>query len=134
MPYANGQELRDVGLLVARLTLGLLVLLHGIAKLRHGIGPIEGMIQGVGLPGFLAYGVYIGEVVGPLLVISGWYMRVGALLIVANMLVAVLLVHRHDIFSLTQQGGWALELQGMYLFIAAALALTGPGRLSFNNR
>jgi putative oxidoreductase len=33
-----------------------------------------------------------------------------------------------------QTGGWALELQGMFLFTAIALALIGPGRYRVNDR
>ncbi len=124
----------DVGKLVLRLTLGLLILFHGIAKLAHGVGPIQGMIEGLGLPSALAYGVYLGEVVGPILLIVGWYARAGAALIVINMLFAVLLAHTGDILALTEHGGWALELQGFYLFTAVALLLTGPGRLSVNRK
>ena len=40
------------------------------------------------------------------------------------------LVHMADLFSLTKQGGWALELQGMFLFAAVAVALMGAGRFS----
>jgi putative oxidoreductase len=35
-----------------------------------------------------------------------------------------------DLFALTKQGGWALELQGLYLFGALSVALMGAGRLS----
>jgi putative oxidoreductase len=36
--------------------------------------------------------------------------------------------------QLNAQGGWALELQGMYLFTALAVALLGPGAYSINRR
>src|SRR3546814_18544538 len=83
----------DTGKLVLRLTLGILVLLHGIAKLRGGVEGIEGMLTANGLPGALAYGAFLGEVAGPLLVISGFYCRIGALLILVNMLFAIGLAH-----------------------------------------
>lgn len=124
----------DLGKLVLRLTLGLLILLHGVAKVAGGVGPIGGMLEGVGLPAFFAYGAYLGEVVGPLLLIVGWYARVGAGLIAINMLFALGLAHRQEFLQLTGTGGWALELQGMFLFTAVALALTGPGRFSLNQR
>jgi putative oxidoreductase len=126
--------LDDIGKLILRVTLGLLVLLHGYAKLLNGIDGIIGMMQGIGLPGFLAYGVFIGEVVGPVLLILGFYARIGAGLIGLNMVVAIALVHANEIFALTDTGGWAIELQGMYLFSALALAFMGPGRLSVNRR
>ncbi|MDQ2695970.1 MAG: DoxX family protein [Pseudomonadota bacterium] len=124
----------DIGKLILRLTLGVLMLFHGVGKLLGGVGGIAGMVQGIGLPASLAYGVYIGEVLAPILVVLGWYARVGAGLIVANMLVAILLAHPTDILTLGRSGGWGLELQGFFLFTALALAFTGPGRLSINQR
>ncbi len=120
----------DIGKLVLRLALGVLMLLHGISKVVNGVDGIVGMVTGLGLPAAVAYGVYLGEVVGPLLVIVGLYTRVGALLIAGNMLFALLLAHRAELFTLAPTGGWALELQGMFLFGAVAALLLGAGRFS----
>ncbi|WP_119155512.1 DoxX family protein [Caldimonas tepidiphila] len=120
----------DAGKLVLRLTVGLLMLLHGVAKLTGGVTGISGMLANVGLPGVLAYGVYIGEVIAPLLMIVGLWTRAAALVVVANMIVAVALVHAGELFTLGKQGGWALELQGLFLFGALAVALLGAGRYS----
>ena len=120
----------DVGKLVLRVSVGLMMLLHGIAKLSGGVGGIAGMLAGRGLPEFFAYGVYLGEVVGPLLVIIGLFTRIGALLMIGNMLVAIALAHMAELFSLGQMGGWALETQGMFLFGSVAIALLGAGRYS----
>ncbi|MFV8835581.1 DoxX family protein [Aquisalimonas sp.] len=122
----------DVGKLLLRLTLGLLMLPHGIAKLIGGVGGIQGMLAGAGLPEFLAFGVYIGEVVAPLMIIAGWFCGIGALLIVINMLFAIFLAHSHEIFMLSQHGGWAIELQAFFLFTAVVLLFTGPGRIGMN--
>ncbi|OGU23275.1 MAG: GntR family transcriptional regulator [Hydrogenophilales bacterium RIFOXYD1_FULL_62_11] len=127
-------DLNDTGKLILRLTLGILILLHGIAKLTHGIEPIEGMVTGMGMPAFFAYGVYVGEVAGPLLLIIGFYARIGAALIAINMLFALALAHTSELTILTQTGGWALELQGMFLFTAVALMVMGPGRYGANQR
>lgn len=127
-------DLNDTGKLVLRLTLGILILLHGIAKLTHGIEPIEGMVTGMGMPAFFAYGVYAGEVLGPILLIVGFYARLGAALIAINMLFAIALAHTSELTSITQTGGWALELQGMFLFTAIAMMLMGPGRFGVNQR
>ena len=124
----------DLGKLILRLTLGVLILLHGIAKISGGTAGVEKMLEGAGLPGFIAAGVYVGEVLAPLLVIIGFYARVGAALIVVNMLFAIMLAHRADLFLLAKSGGWALELQGFFLFTALALALIGPGRFGINQR
>ena len=124
----------SLGKLILRLVLGLSILLHGIAKLKGGVGPIGGMLASHGVPAFVAYAAYIGEVVAPIMVIVGWHARIGASLIAINMLVAISLVHVTQLFTLNDQGGWALELQGMYLFSAIAIALLGPGRYSVNKR
>ncbi len=122
--------IEDTGKLVLRLALGVLMLLHGMSKLINGVDGIVGMVTGFGLPAAIAYGVYLGEVIGPLLVIVGLYTRVGALLIAGNMLFALLLAHRAELFTLAPTGGWALELQAMFLFGAVAVLLLGAGRFS----
>ncbi len=122
----------DAGKLILRLTLGILMLLHGIAKISGGVDGLEKMVAGAGLPSVLAYGVYVGEVLAPLLVIFGFYARFGAAIIVVNMLFAIFLAHRNDLFLLTRSGGWALELQGFFLFTALALVLMRPGRFGIN--
>ena len=124
----------DLGKLVLRLALGVLVLLHGVAKLRGGVDPIEGMLTAQGLPGVLAYGALLGEVLGPLMLIAGFYGRIGALLIAINMLFALGLAHMGQLGQLNDQGGWALELQAMFMVSAVAIALLGPGRFSANAR
>ena len=124
----------DIGKLLLRITLGILILLHGIAKITKGVSGIEGMLTAHGLPAFIAYGAYIGEVLAPILLIIGFYSRVAAVVIAFNMIVAIALAHPTELLQLGKQGGWALELQGMFLFTAIALALTGPGRHSINRR
>jgi putative oxidoreductase len=124
----------DLGKLILRLTVGVLMLLHGVAKISGGVGGIGGMLQSAGLPAALAYGAYVGEVLAPLLVIIGFYARIGALIMVVNMLFAIGLAHMKDIFVLTKTGGWAIELQAFFLFTALAVALIGPGRYAINRR
>ena len=122
----------DIGKLVLRLTLGILLLLHGINKLRFGISGIEGLVENHGLPALLAYGVYVGEVLAPLAVLLGFYARVGALLIATNMIAALALVHGSQLSDFAKSGGWALELQGFFLFTAIAVSLIGPGKFAIN--
>lgn len=123
------------GKLILRVTLGILILLHGIAKIRSGIDPIGGMLEASGLPAFLKYGVYVGEVVAPLLVIGGYYARIGAWLIAVNMLFAIGLAHWGEVFALDPgSGALVLEKQYMFMFSAIALALMGPGRYAINQK
>ncbi|MDF3835965.1 DoxX family protein [Cupriavidus basilensis] len=127
----NGsQGSQDLGKAVLRIVLGLLILLHGISKLINGPGFVTQMVTQAGYPPALAYLVYIGEVVAPVLLILGIWARLGAVIVVVNMLVAISLVHTKQLGMLADTGGWALELQGMYLAGALAVALLGAGRLS----
>jgi putative oxidoreductase len=130
----SANTLQDAGLLILRVCLGVLILFHGMGKIVHGIDPIQGMVTGTGLPGWLAYGVYLGEVLGPALLVTGFHARIGAGLIAINMVFAILLAHTGDLLSLSPHGGWRLELQGMYLSTALALVCLGPGRFSLNQR
>jgi putative oxidoreductase len=132
--YLSSEGSQELGKLILRIVLGLLILFHGIAKLIGGVDGIAGMLQDIRLPGFFAYGVLIGEVVAPVLLLLGFYARIGAALIAVNMVVAILLAHRGEIFALGPHGGWQLELQGMFLFTAVSLILLGPGRIAFNQR
>ncbi|HKJ71860.1 MAG TPA: DoxX family protein [Gammaproteobacteria bacterium] len=118
----------NVGKLILRIVLGILILLHGIAKIQGGVGWIVDTV------GFLGYAVYLGEVLAPVLLIIGWHARIGAALVAINMLFAIGIAHTNEIFALTSHGGWQIELQGMYLFAALALVFTGPGKLGVNQR
>ena len=120
----------DTGKLILRVALGILILLHGIAKINSGVGFVSNMLVSHGLPGALAYLVYVGEIVAPVLLIIGLYTRPAAWIVAINMLVAVWLVHMKQIGLLNKQGGWELELQGMFFFSALAVAFMGAGRFS----
>lgn len=133
IPVTNGtldSSREDLGRLVLRVALALLLLFHGVSKLMGGIGFITGMLEKMGLPGAIGYLVYLGEVIAPVLILVGVWTRLAALIVAGNMIVAVLLVHTREFFTMSQTGGWALELQGMYFFAAIALALLGAGRYS----
>ena len=120
----------DVARLLLRLMLGLLILMHGISKIKGGPGFILDVVDKAGLPGPFGYLVYIGEVIAPILVIIGLWTRLAALVIAINMIFAILLVHVPDLFTLADSGGWALELQGLFLVVAVCVALLGAGRYS----
>jgi len=123
----------DAGRLILRFCVGGLMLFHGLAKIMHpgSLDFIGGMLGANGLPAMLAYGVYIGEVLAPLMVIVGYQARIGGLLIVINMVLAMFLAHSGDFFSLTEHGGWAVELQMFYLLSALAVVFLGSGKLAF---
>ena len=118
----------DAAKLLLRITVGGLMLFHGIGKIRHGIGGIESSVSEHGLPRFVAYGVYVGEVLAPLAMLAGVFTRWAAAIVAFNMIVAVGLAHAGDLFHLGKGGGYALELQTWYFVGALAVALLGSGR------
>lgn len=123
----------DLGLLILRLGLGVMMLLHGVAKISNGLGGIEAVLAAQNLSSWIAYGVYVGEIIAPLFMIVGYYTRLASLVFVVNMIVAVALVHPNDIFVLTNTGGWAIEMQGLYILGALTLVFTGAGKYAISS-
>ncbi|MEO6823853.1 MAG: DoxX family protein [Nitrosospira sp.] len=128
----NQSRFDDIGKLIVRMMVGVLILLHGVHKILNpgSLDSIRNMLASISLPSLLAYGVYFGEVVGALMVILGIYSRIGGLLIAGNMLLALALAHRALIFTLTNMGGWTLELQGFFLLSGLAIIFLGSGRFA----
>jgi putative oxidoreductase len=124
----------DLASLILRLTLGILMLLHGIAKISKGVGKIGERFTDVGLPEFLAYAVYVGEVLAPIMMIVGYRTRLASVLYAGTMVVAVWLAHASDVLTLGKGGGWAIELQGMFFFGAIVLLLLGGGKYAISGR
>ncbi|ELY4410431.1 DoxX family protein, partial [Cronobacter dublinensis] len=98
-----------LGKLLLRLTVGGLMLFHGVHKLLDGVDGIAGMLAARGLPEFIAYGTLVGEVVAPLLVILGILTRPAALVIAFTMVVAWLMVGMDKTWMLDKTGAWAIE-------------------------
>jgi putative oxidoreductase len=120
----------EFGRLVLRVGLGGLVLFHGVHKLLNGIAPIQAMLDAHTLPTSLAYGVYLGELVAPILVLLGLFSRIGGILIAMDMLAAVLLAHMTNLLAIAPTGGYALELEVIYFAAALTVSLVGAGRFS----
>jgi putative oxidoreductase len=120
-----------LGVILLRWTLAILMIFHGWAKVTNGVGGIEGMLVAKGLPGELAYGVYLGELIAPLMLLVGFWVVPAALVIAINMVFAVVLAHMGDFLSLTGSGGWRLELQAFFFVTALVVAFTnrlGPNK------
>jgi putative oxidoreductase len=125
----------DAGLLVLRLGVGALLLFHGVYKITHGVAWIAGPLSAAGLPAWLQYGAYVGEVLAPVLVILGLWTRPAALVMAFDMFMAIFLARRGDVAKVNpMSGGWAIELELLYLVGALALALAGGGRYGLGKR
>ena len=121
----------DPGKLILRLTVAGLMAFHGVSKLQHGVAWMAGPLRAHHLPLFVAYGVYLAEVVAPILLVLGILTRPAALVIAFDMFMAIYLVLEGRAFELQKQGGGlGAELQFLYLFTAVAIALLGSGRFA----
>ena len=123
----------DIGKLILRLGVAVLLGFHGVYKLRHGIAWLAGPLQSHHLPVFIGYGVYVAEVIAPLLLVLGIFTRPAALVIVFDLLMAVYLVVQGTAFQLQRQGGGlGAELQFLYILSALAIAFLGSGRFALS--
>jgi|SRR5436190_5587728 len=121
----------DAGKLILRLTVAILLLFHGVSKLRHGVGFIISLVQAHHLPAFIAYGVFIGEVVAPILLILGFLTRPAALIAAFNLTMAIYLAIGTKLFVLDRQtGAPGGELALIYIGAALSIALLGSGRFA----
>ncbi len=126
----------NVGLLIARLILGLGLAAHGAQKLFGWFeGPklqgAGGWLEGLGFhPGHLfALGAGLCEFVGGLLTALGLLGPIGPAIMMIPMLVAIFVVHWEHGFFNDKQG---MELPAMYIAGALAIASAGPGLWSLD--
>ena len=119
------QRTGDQALNFLAFALGALLLFHGIDKLIDGIVGIEKLLIELKVPyaHYVSYGVYAGEVVAPLFLILGIFIRYAAAVVIVNMIVAIILVHREMIFTLGDYGEWSIETPMLYLVMAISLVL-----------
>lgn len=118
----------DLGKFLLRLSIGGMMIMHGVNKAQNGVEWMRPMLEGKGLPAFMSYGVYITELIAPAMIILGLWTRVGGMILAAGMAMAVYLAHWGDLAKLTDHGGWAIELPMLFLFGGLALFFMGGGR------
>ena len=128
----NYQFQEEMGKLILRLTVGILMLFHGIGKILNPgiVQSIGSRLESDGWPASIAYGIYLGEVLAPLMIIFGVFSRIGGLLVAVNMVFAILLAHTAQLLTLSKSGGWAVELQGFYLLCGIAIFFLGSGTMA----
>jgi putative oxidoreductase len=123
----------EIAKLLLRVSLGSLILFHGIHKLIHGIGGVKSMVNVAGFPEFLSYGVYAGELLAPIFIILGLYARVASAILSVNMLMAMYLAYGFS-FSLSKYGGLAMESPLIFFVMSLLVVLLGSGRYAVNSK
>lgn len=125
--------LRDLGLLIARVVLGVIFIAHGYQKVFDwGLGTVTENFRGMGvpMPEIAAPVVSFAELVGGGLLVLGAFTPFVGLILAVDMLVAAILVHIPAGLFI-EGGGW--ELVGALGAGALALAATGAGRISLDH-
>jgi len=123
----------DIAKLLLRVSLGVLILFHGIHKVIHGVDGVKAMLSHAGLPEILSYGVYVGELIAPIFIILGLYARVASLVLAFNMIVAIFLAYSFS-FSLAKYGGLSMESPLIFFIMSILVFLLGSGKYGVNNR
>lgn len=126
--------MNDIAKLILRLSVGIMMLFHGVSKIMNGIGGVKHLTVNAGLPEFFAYGVYVGEVVVPILILLGLYARVASLVLAFNMLVAIFLAYGGSLFVLGEQGAPLFELPFLFLTMSIVIFLLGSGKYALNSK
>ncbi len=124
----------DIAKLILRLSAGVLILFHGLNKIIHGLGGVKYLVTNKGLPEFLAYGVYIGELVVPIFIMLGLYARVASVVLALNMVMAIFLAYGNSLFNLGKFGAPVIELPLLYLIMSVCIFFLGSGKYAVNGK
>ncbi len=113
----------EMSTLILRVVLGITFLIHGYVKFQGGIENTVGWFASIGLPGVLAYGVAVVELVGGILLIIGLGSRIVSALYVLLMAGAIFTAKLSVGFIGAQGAGYELDLA--FLAMALVIAING---------
>lgn len=116
----------ELGTLILRVVLGLTFFVHGLDKFQGGIENTASWFESIGLPGFLAYGVGVVELLGGIALILGLFSRFVSGLLGIIMVGAVVKVKLAAGFI----GGYELDL--VLLAISVFIAISGSKAFSLD--
>ncbi len=128
----------DIGLFIARISLGIVILPHGLQKLLGLFGGpgFSGTVEffvGSGLPSTVAILIIIGESFGAVGLILGLLSRLAAFGITLIMLGAIFMVHIQNGFFMNwfgNQTGEGFEYHLLALGLSLAVLINGGGKWS----
>ena len=125
--------------LLMRLTLGIVILPHGLQLLLgwfggYGFSGTMGFFTGtVGLPWIIGLLVILIEFFGAIFLITGFAVRFTALMVIADMLGIIFKSHLQNGFFMNwfgNQAGEGYEYHLLFIAMALALLISGAGKLS----
>ena len=130
--FASLDRFRPLAVLIARIVLGVIMLVHGWHKIfpRGSLYNFAQSVAHMGMPYWLGYVAAFTEFFGGALLILGLLVPIAALGVAIDMAVAILKVHLHH--GLTGPMGYEYPLS---LFALALVILTsGSGHLAVDSR
>ncbi len=119
---------KNTAIFLLRIAIPFTMLIYGIDKIRNGTGFIGSLLEAYGLPLILANGVFVGEIIAPLMLLIGFRTRMAGLLLSFNCLLAILMAQTQNILTLNPFGGWSLDLLFIYLMAGIAFYYSGAGK------
>ena len=128
MNYRSQTDSRNaVAATLLRFALGAILLAHGLLKVVVFTLPgTAAWFAGQGYPGWLAYPVAAGEVLGGIALLLGILVRPVSLATIPIFLgVIATVAHNGWLYGAGDDGGW--EFPALLVVVAAAQALLGPG-------
>ncbi len=128
----------DIGLFIARISLGIVILPHGLQKLLGlfggpGFSGTVDFFVGSGLPSAVAILIIIAESFGALGLILGFFSRLAAFGITLIMLGAIFMVHIQNGFFMNwfgNQAGEGFEYHLLALGLSLVVLIKGGGKWS----
>ncbi|QHG90594.1 DoxX family protein [Sulfurimonas sp. CVO] len=124
----------DIAKLILRLTVSIMMLFHGLEKIINGISGVKHLTTSAGFPEFFAYGVYVGEIIVPIFILLGAYVRAASLVLALNMMFAIFLAYGNSLFSLGKHGAPVFELPFLYLIMSILIFTLGSGKYALNSK
>lgn len=125
-------RLQPLALLVMRLSLGIIMVVHGYHKVFGGLHHHAQAVAGLGLPAWLGYVSSFTEFIGGLLLLAGLFTRAAAFAICIDLVVAIWKVHFHNgLIGSPDHAGYEFALSAAAL--AFALIFFGGGPIAIDH-
>jgi putative oxidoreductase len=129
MTAATHASTTDYGATLLRVSLGVMWMAHALLKwLVFSLPGTAQFFESVGFPGWMAYPVFVFELLGGLMLVLGVYARQVALALVPIMLAAAWVHLPNGWVHTSKGGGW--EYPVFLVLASLALWLIGDGALS----
>ena len=123
----------NAGATLLRVTLGAMYVSHAWFKITaFGVAGFAGWLDSLGLPGFMAGPVIALELIGGVLILTGFYARYVSIALLPVLAVATWVHLPNGLIFSNANGGWEYPV---FLMIASMVqALIGDGALALKSR